>query len=74
MTLLTENAVQANRWIRFDVVTRSFEITDYVMNELNVQANPVTVSADFDIIMMDTHTADKTPRRPGMTFSYSRDG
>ena len=38
MTVLIENAVQANRWIRFDAVTKSFVITDYVMNELNIQA------------------------------------
>ena len=34
----SDSAAQANRWIRFDVDTRSFVITDYVMNELNIQA------------------------------------
>ena len=41
MTVLTDSAVQANRWIRFDVDTRSFMITDHVMSELNIQKTAV---------------------------------
>ena len=44
MKVVTDNAVQANRWIRFD--GECFVITDYAMNELNIQATAVSVSAD----------------------------
>ena len=44
MTVLTDNTAQANRWIRFD--GESFEVTDYIMNELNIEATAVSVSVD----------------------------
>ena len=44
MIVLANNAVQANRWIRFD--GESFVITDYAMNELKIQATAVSVSTD----------------------------
>ena len=44
MKVVTDNDVQANRWIRFD--GESFVVTDYAMSELKIQATAVSVSAD----------------------------
>lgn len=74
MTCLIESSVQANRWIRFDVDTRSFMTTDFVINELNAQTKAKSVSADLDTIMTDADTTNDTARPPSMALTDSHHG
>jgi len=62
MTLLTENLIQENRWIQYDVNTNSFVTTDYVINGFNTPARAVSVSTDLDTIMTDASTIARTSR------------
>ena len=44
------------------------------MNELNIQAKAVSVSADFDTIVTDAGNTDEIPPTPGMALSRSHHG
>jgi len=74
MTFFADNSAQANRWIRFDVDTKPFVTTDYVINELNIQAKAEPLSADLDTIMSGAGTTDETPRKSRMAMSGSHRG